>query len=645
MENFEEVNGLEYVNSESKPSSCSTPKEFSAANDTSNEYISQLLDQKSHTHIPPPAGFDYPTRPSTLLAALVRGPVSLDEASLSPATQRRLQYINKHSQSSHQFSSYLKKRDLNLEGGGSTGKESECPKLPTSPLSPPSPFQHPFFRKQLGLLPVDAWSRFSGFDFPHFGSIFKDLTSRYTQQQEKESNEVFSSSEENVYVPKRRTINIERENSEKRHYRERKAFSQTYSESESDDDDDNSFSTPITNKNFFLRFSNSHFQAVSGSKEEFGTQYSSSSVTSSSKINNLDLGENADSQSYKDLSYEADIDEDIKSITSKQESFHDCASDCNSYNNISCPEDEVSRDKQIVEKNDVDNNVEIDKNTENSFLTKSENSENSSKYEKIHKIVLELLCTERSYVNVLHLLDQEFQFRVDQENRVHHMFPPEQMAFIFSNIKSIYKLHHDFLLPQLEERIAQWDSCCKIGDIMKNFAPFLKMYTEYVKNFDTAMTFINNLQAKNSRFASIMDDIHQMECCGNLTLQHHMLSPVQRIPRYELLLKDYLRKLPETSADREDTEEALRLVSTAANHANEAMKKIDKFKKLLEIQESLGGALELVSPTRELLKEGKIIKISARSGDHQERYVFLLSDILLLCTPRLIGGRVMSGQQ
>lgn len=219
MENFEEVNGLEYVNSESKPSSCSTPKEFSAANDTSNEYISQLLDQKSHTHIPPPAGFDYPTRPSTLLAALVRGPVSLDEASLSPATQRRLQYINKHSQSSHQFSSYLKKRDLNLEGGGSTGKESECPKLPTSPLSPPSPFQHPFFRKQLGLLPVDAWSRFSGFDFPHFGSIFKDLTSRYTQQQEKESNEVFSSSEENVYVPKRRTINIERENSEKRHYR------------------------------------------------------------------------------------------------------------------------------------------------------------------------------------------------------------------------------------------------------------------------------------------------------------------------------------------------------------------------------------------------------------------------------------------
>lgn len=72
------------------------------------------------------------------------------------------------------------------------------------------------------------------------------------------------------------------------------------------------------------------------------------------------------------------------------------------------------------------------------------------------------------------------------------------------------------------------------------------------------------------------------------------------------------------------------MVSTAANHANEAMKKIDQFKQLLEIQESLGGAVDLVSPTRELVKEGKIVKISARSGDHQERYLFLVRFFLLL---------------
>ena len=72
------------------------------------------------------------------------------------------------------------------------------------------------------------------------------------------------------------------------------------------------------------------------------------------------------------------------------------------------------------------------------------------------------------------------------------------------------------------------------------------------------------------------------------------------------------------------------MVSTAATHANDAMKRIEKFKKLLEVQESLGGTVDLVSPTRELLKEGKIVKISARSGDHQDRYLFLVC-IYLLC--------------
>jgi len=71
--------------------------------------------------------------------------------------------------------------------------------------------------------------------------------------------------------------------------------------------------------------------------------------------------------------------------------------------------------------------------------------------------------------------------------------------------------------------------------------------------------------------------------------------------------------------------EALHLVSTAANHVNETMKTTDKFKQLLEVQERISGVVDLVSPTRELLKEGKTVKISARSGDHQERYLFLVS--------------------
>lgn len=49
----------------------------------------------------------------------------------------------------------------------------------------------------------------------------------------------------------------------------------------------------------------------------------------------------------------------------------------------------------------------------------------------------------------------------------------------------------------------------------------------------------------------------KQEVCGNLTLQHHMLEPVQRVPRYELLLKDYLKQLPLNAPDRKDAESEL----------------------------------------------------------------------------------------
>ena len=112
----------------------------------------------------------------------------------------------------------------------------------------------------------------------------------------------------------------------------------------------------------------------------------------------------------------------------------------------------------------------------------------------------------------------------------------------------------------------------RIGDIMVKNAPFLKMYTEYVKNFDTAMNTINSLYTKNSKFAAIVDEIHvsrdriSKHCldtdyilqalpeCESLTLQHHMLTPIQRIPRYEMLLKDYCQKLPEHHPDKADSE-------------------------------------------------------------------------------------------
>ncbi|XP_051885943.1 FYVE, RhoGEF and PH domain-containing protein 4-like isoform X2 [Pristis pectinata] len=255
--------------------------------------------------------------------------------------------------------------------------------------------------------------------------------------------------------------------------------------------------------------------------------------------------------------------------------------------------------------------------------------------EKLYKIANELLLTERAYVNRLHLLDQVFCAKLLEEANSKGSFPAEVVAKIFSNISSIYVFHSQFLLPELETRMNLWNTTPQIGDILQKLAPFLKMYGEYVKNFEKAMALLKTWMGRSPQFKAIVEEIQKQEICGSLTIQHHMLEPVQRIPRYELLLKDYLKKLPQDSLDRKDAEKSLEIISTAATHSNAAIRMMEKMKKLIDVYEMLGGEEEdIVNPSNELIKEGQILKLAARNTSSQERYLFLLNNMLLYCVPK-----------
>uniref|UniRef100_A0A674PKT3 FYVE, RhoGEF and PH domain containing 3 n=1 Tax=Takifugu rubripes TaxID=31033 RepID=A0A674PKT3_TAKRU len=254
-----------------------------------------------------------------------------------------------------------------------------------------------------------------------------------------------------------------------------------------------------------------------------------------------------------------------------------------------------------------------------------------SEAQKLLNITKELLHTEEAYIKRLNLLDQVFCTKLTEAG-----IPQDVITGIFSNISSIYCFHDKFLLPELKTRITgEWDSNPRIGDILQKLAPFMKMYGEYVKNFDRAMDLVNTWTQRSSQFKSVVQNIQKQEVCGNLTLQHHMLEPVQRIPRYELLLRDYLKKLPEDALDRKDAEKALELISTAANHSNAAIRKMEKMHKLLEVYERLGGEEDIVNPANELIKEGHIKKMSAKNGTAQDRYLYLFNNMVLYCVPKL----------
>uniref|UniRef100_A0A3P9M4Q2 FYVE, RhoGEF and PH domain containing 4a n=1 Tax=Oryzias latipes TaxID=8090 RepID=A0A3P9M4Q2_ORYLA len=283
--------------------------------------------------------------------------------------------------------------------------------------------------------------------------------------------------------------------------------------------------------------------------------------------------------------------------------------------------------------NNAGNKAETEQRTEEASI-----NHNETKEQKLFKIASELLHTEKAYVARLHLLDQVFCSKLMEEANK-GTFPVDVVKNIFSNISSIHAFHSQFLLPDLEKRMDEWASTPRIGDILQRFTPFLKMYAEYVKNFDNAMELLKQWSDRSPQFKAIILEIQSQEVCGCLTLQHHMLEPVQRIPRYEMLLKDYLKKLPDKHPDERDAQKSLEIIATAATHSNSAIRKSENLKKLMEIYEMLGEEEDIVNPSNEFIREGHILKLAARNTSAMERYLFLFNNMLLYCVPKFsLGG-------
>ncbi|XP_057692463.1 FYVE, RhoGEF and PH domain-containing protein 6-like [Corythoichthys intestinalis] len=256
---------------------------------------------------------------------------------------------------------------------------------------------------------------------------------------------------------------------------------------------------------------------------------------------------------------------------------------------------------------------------------------------KIHHIATEIMTSEKVFVDVLKLLHVDFRDAVDKASQQNGKPVIEERLLnqILYYLPQLYELNQD-LLQELQNRLAKWDENKKLADIFLKKGPYLKMYSTYIREFDKNVALLEEQSKKNPLFGAVVREFEADPRCANLALKHYLLKPIQRIPQYQLLLRDYLKNLSKDSADYKDTQTALAIVKEVANHANDIMKQGDNFQKLIQVQCSLNGHHEIVQPGRIFLKEGMLNKLS-RKVMHP-RMFFLFNDILLYTTP------VQSGQ-
>jgi hypothetical protein len=157
----------------------------------------------------------------------------------------------------------------------------------------------------------------------------------------------------------------------------------------------------------------------------------------------------------------------------------------------------------------------------------------------------------------------------------------EDFPIIFLNLKELLTLHREFL-NELEEKMNDFPMV-NFGKTIDSRVPSFVIYKNFVNKYDTALSKMKELQ-KNSKELELFAYEAKKKTPGLLGFQSLFIQPVQRLPRYCLLLKELIKNTAEDHVDYEDFKNAKLEIENVLFSINESKKKVEHARSLVRAQ-------------------------------------------------------------
>ena len=164
-------------------------------------------------------------------------------------------------------------------------------------------------------------------------------------------------------------------------------------------------------------------------------------------------------------------------------------------------------------------------------LSETESSDNetdsieSKRFSSAKILILELIQTERSYVLKLNTAVKVI-IQLAMEASI---FDEETAGEQFSDFIAITTLHSN-MLETMEENEKE------VINILKQHVPAMKIYKSYLQHFEER----REVRIKLMKIKKIRDFLNHVSQHLDHTLESYLIEPVQRIPRYKLLLEQVI---------------------------------------------------------------------------------------------------------
>ncbi|XP_075595951.1 guanine nucleotide exchange factor DBS isoform X8 [Balearica regulorum gibbericeps] len=181
-------------------------------------------------------------------------------------------------------------------------------------------------------------------------------------------------------------------------------------------------------------------------------------------------------------------------------------------------------------------------------------------------VINELIETERAYVEELLCVLEGYAAEMDNPLMAHLISPELQNKkdILFGNMEEIYHFHNRIFLRELENYVEYPEL---VG----------RCFLDQMEDFQIYEKYCQNKPRSESLWRQFSDSVFFQECQRKLdhklSLDSYLLKPVQRITKYQLLLKEML-KYSKNCEGAEDLQEALTSILGILKAVNDSMHQI-----------------------------------------------------------------------
>jgi len=215
------------------------------------------------------------------------------------------------------------------------------------------------------------------------------------------------------------------------------------------------------------------------------------------------------------------------------------------------------------------------------------------------------------------------------------VLPQAKMRSIFSEIKVILS-YNQLILNMLQARLQKWfENGQMLGDIFLRFTDFLKVYTAYVNNYNESMSTMQDQMINTPQFSETLQQCREHASVGGMEMSSYLIMPIQRIPRYVMLLTDLFKNTPESHKDYQPLKDALTKMENVAQYVNKKKREAENLLGVTTVARHLVGLdspAEFNQPHRRYVRQGFLQEVDAANVNPKSlktRYLFLFNDILV----------------